>query len=138
MKIAQMPQPEQFKELLEGPADTPVVMVNLLKFKNDADGRNEGLSGAESYMKYGEQMKKFVESKGGRFLWTGRVDSMVIGESDSDFDVVALVEYPSRKAFVEIATSDHVSKIGEDRKMGLEGQWLIATTAAPGAIEGEG
>ncbi len=128
MKIAQMPQPEQFKQLMEGPEDTPVVMVNLLKFKGQADGANEGMSGGESYMKYGEQMKKFVESKGGRFIWSGRVDSMVIGESDADFDVIALVEYPSRKAFVEIATSDHVATIGEDRKMGLEGQWLIATT----------
>ncbi len=128
MKIAQMPQPEQFKQLMEGPEDAPVVMVNLLKFKGRADGSNVGMSGAESYMKYGEQMKKFVESKGGRFIWSGRVDSMVIGESDADFDVVALVEYPSRRAFVEIATSDHVATIGEDRKMGLEGQWLIATT----------
>ncbi len=100
MKIAQMPQPEQLKQLMEGPEDTPVVMVNLLKFKGRADGSNEGMSGGESYMKYGEQMRKFVESKGGRFIWSGRVDSMVIGESDADFDVIALVEYPSRKAFV--------------------------------------
>jgi uncharacterized protein (DUF1330 family) len=128
MKIAQMPQPEQFKQLMEGPGDTPVVMVNLLKFKERADGANEGMDGAESYVKYGQKMKEFVESKGGRFIWSGRVDSMVIGESDSEFDVIALVEYPSRKAFVEIASSDHVAKIGEDRKMGLEGQWLIATT----------
>jgi uncharacterized protein (DUF1330 family) len=128
MKIAQMPQPDQFKQLMEGPEDTPVVMVNLLKFKERADGANDGMSGVESYKKYGAKMTEFVESKGGRFIWSGRVDSMVIGESDAEFDVVALVEYPSRKAFLEIATSDHVAKIGEDRKMGLEGQWLIAAT----------
>ena len=130
MKIAQMPKPEQFQELIKGPEDTPVVMVNLLSFKQQADGANAGMSGAESYMKYGGEMKKFVESKGGRFIWSGRVDSMVIGESDADFHVVALVEYPSRKAFVEIATSGHVAEIGKDRTMGLEGQWLIATTTA--------
>lgn len=128
MKIAQMPAPTQIQRLMEGPEDSPVVMVNLLKFKAEADGANAGMSGAESYMKYGSEMRKFVESKGGRFIWTGRVDSMLIGESDVDFDVVALVEYPSRKAFLEIAGSDHVAKIGEDRKMGLAGQWLIATT----------
>jgi uncharacterized protein (DUF1330 family) len=128
MKIAQTPQPEQLKQLMKGPEDTPVVMVNLLEFKAPADGVNEGMSGGESYRKYGEPMNKFVESKGGRLIWSGRVDSMVVGESDSDFDAIALAEYPSRKAFVEIATSDHVATIGEDRKMGLEGQWLIATT----------
>ena len=128
MKIAQMPEPEQIKKLLEYPEDTPVVMVNLLSFKQEADGANTGMSGAESYMKYGGKMREFVESKGGRFIWSGRVDSMVIGESDADFHVVALVEYPSRKAFFEIASSQHVAEIGEDRKMGLAGQWLIATT----------
>ena len=55
---------------------------------------------------------------------------MVIGESDADFQVIALVEYPSRKAFVEIATSSHVAEIGKDRASGLAGQWLIATTEA--------
>ena len=129
MKIAQRPEPEQIQELMKGPEDTPVVMVNLLSFKHSADGGNEGMTGQESYMRYGEAMRKFVESKGGRFIWSGRVDSMVIGESDADFQVVALVEYPSRKAFLEIASSPHVAEIGQDRKKGLAGQWLIATTA---------
>jgi len=128
MKIATQPVPEQFQELMKGPADTPVVMVNLLSFKENADGGNEGMSGEESYMLYGGKMREYVESKGGRFIWTGRVDSFVIGEADCDFQIVALVEYPSRKAFVEIASSPHVAEIGQDRSKGLAGQWLIATT----------
>ncbi len=130
MKIAQQPDPEQIQELMKGPEDTPVVMVNLLSFKDRADGGNEEMTGAESYMRYGRAMREFVESTGGRFIWSGRVDSMVIGESDADFQVVALVEYPSRKAFLEIATSAHVADIGKDRARGLAGQWLIATTEA--------
>ncbi len=132
MKIAQTPTPEQFKTLMEGPQDTPVVMVNLLKFKREADGGNEGMSGEASYMLYGEKMREFVESKGGRFLYMGSADSMVLGESDVDWDVVALVEYPSRQAFVEIASSQHVAEIGQDRSKGLEGQWLIASTQRGG------
>ncbi len=132
MKIAQVPEPAQIQELMQGPEDTPVVMVNLLSFKDQADGANAGMSGAESYMKYGSEMQKFVESKGGRFIWSGRVDSMVIGESEADFHVIALVEYPSRKAFLEIVTSPYVAEIGENRKMGLAGQWLIAATGVSG------
>ncbi len=130
MKIAQLPEPTQIQKLMEGPEDSPVVMVNLLSFKKDADGNNAGMSGQESYSLYGAKMKDYVESKGGRFIWMGRVDSMVIGESDADFEVVALVEYPNRKAFVEIASSAHVAEIGKDRLDGLEGQWLIAATEA--------
>jgi uncharacterized protein (DUF1330 family) len=128
MKIAQMPEPQQIAALMQGPEDTPVVMVNLLSFKESADGARSGMTGEEAYMHYAERMRTFVESKGGRFLWSGRVDSMVIGESDADFHVIGLVEYPSRKAFLEIASSPHVEEIGRDRKDGLAGQWLIATT----------
>ncbi len=131
MQIAQMPKPEQIETLMSGPNDTPVVMVNLLSFKENADEGNERMTGQESYGLYAEKMKTFVESKGGRFIWSGQVDSMVIGESDVEFQVVALVEYPSRKAFLEIASSAHVAEIGQDRKKGLVGQWLIATTEAP-------
>jgi len=127
--MAKYPTPEQIETLMQGPADTPVVMLNLLKFNSRAEG-DESLSGADAYGKYAVKMKKFVESKGGRFLWVGRADSMVIGDTDEEFDVVALVEYPSRKAFVEIATSQHVQEIGKDRSAGLEHQWLIACTAS--------
>jgi uncharacterized protein (DUF1330 family) len=132
MKIAQMPQPQQIEELLKSPEEGPVVMVNLLAYKKTADSdpekAREGETGAQAYGLYAEKMRKFVESKGGRFIWVGRVDSMVLGESDVDFQMIALVEYPSRKAFVEIATSPHVAEIGKDRSRGLEGQWLIAAT----------
>ena len=130
-----MPEPTQIKELMEGPADSPVVMLNLLSFKDRADGGNEAMTGASSYGLYATKMKEFVESKGGRFIWSGRVDSMVIGESDADFHVAALVEYPNRKAFLEIASSSHVKEIGQNRSKGLAGQWLLATTTTSELVE---
>jgi uncharacterized protein (DUF1330 family) len=128
MLIAQYPTAEQIQELLAGPADTPVVMVNLLRFKDRADSPDEGLAGVDAYKLYGEPMRRIVEERGGRFLWMGRVDSFVIGASDTPFDAVALVEYPSRRAFVEIVNDPRVREIGAHRAAGLEGQWLIATT----------
>ena len=129
--MAIYPNKEQIEELLKGPADQPVVMVNLLKFKERADATEGDSTGQEAYGRYAEQMRKVVESQGGRFIWAGRVDSKVIGEDgDPEFDVVALVEYPSRQKFLEIASSQKVREIGEHRSAGLEMQWLIATTQA--------
>jgi len=122
------PTPEQIQTLLAGPADQPVVMVNLLRFKERATAPDEGVSGEEAYRRYADEMKKFVESHGGRFIWGGRVDSMVIGPADRQFDFVGLVEYPSRQKFVEIAMSQEVAAIGVHREAGLEMQWLIATS----------
>ena len=123
------PEPEQIEELLKGPAEGPVVMVNLLRFKDRADAPDEGLSGEEAYGRYGAQMIEWVTSQGGRLIWSGRVDSMVIGDTEEHFDTVALVEYPSRAEFLRIAGDPRVAEFAVHRTAGLEMQWLIATTA---------
>jgi uncharacterized protein (DUF1330 family) len=127
--MAIYPTTAQIEQLLAGPADQPVVMLNLLRFKPQADGPDAGLSGTEAYRRYADAMQPFVESKGGRILWVGRVDTQVIGTGGEEFHAIALVEYPSRQAFVAIATDPHVQEIGKHRAAGLESQWLIAATA---------
>ena len=126
--MAIYPTPEQIEQLLAGPPDQPVVMLNLLRFKPGADAPDAGLTGQQAYRLYADAMQPFVESKGGRILWVGRVDSQVIDTGGEGFHMIALVEYPSRQAFVAIATDPHVREIGVHRAAGLESQWLIAAT----------
>jgi uncharacterized protein (DUF1330 family) len=120
VQISLYPTQEQLQALLADPSDGPVVMLNLLRFKP---------GGEEAYLRYARAMRKIVEGRGGRFLWSGRVTAQVLGSGGEGFEVVGLVEYPSRKAFVEVATSKEVAEIGIHRSEGLEGQWLIATSA---------
>ena len=122
MQIALYPTQEQIQALLAEPAETPVVMLNLLRFKP---------GGEAAYRRYAEAMRKLVEGRGGRFLFSGRATAQVIGAGGEGFELIGRVEYPSRKAFVEIATSPEVAAIGVHRSEGLEGQWLLATTATP-------
>ena len=122
------PEPEQIQELLQGPAEGPVVMVNLLRFKKEADAPDEGLTGEEAYGRYGAQMVQWVTSQGARLIWSGRVDSMVIGDTDEYFHTIALMEYPSRAEFLRIARDPRVAEYSVHRTAGLDMQWLIATT----------
>ena len=122
------PEPEQIEEMLKGPADTPVVMVNLLRFKKEADAPDEGLTGEEAYGRYGAQMVRWVTSQGARLIWSGRVDSLVIGDTDEYFHAVALMEYPSRAEFLRIVGDPRVAEFSVHRTAGLDMQWLIATT----------
>ena len=126
--MAIYPTQAQIDRLLAGPADRPVVMVNVLRFKPRADAPDEGMSGEDAYRRYVDAMRPFVEAKGGRFLWVGRIDSQVIGTGAEGHHMIGLVEYPSRAAFVAIATDPHVAEIGVHRAAGLESQWLIAST----------
>jgi len=126
--MALYPTQEQIQTLMHGPADQPVVMVNLLTFKPTADAPDEGMSGEEAYRRYAEKMRAFVESKGGRFIWIGRVDSQVIGTGGEGFHMIGHFEYTSRQVFLAIAMDPHVQEIGIHRAAGLESQWLVATT----------
>ncbi len=129
------PEPEQIQEMLTGPADTPVVMVNLLRFKKEADAPDEGLTGEEAYGRYGAQMVRWVTSQGARLIWSGRVDSMVIGDTDEYFHTVALMEYPSRAEFLRIAGDPRVAEFAVHRTAGLDMQWLIATTTTAELVQ---
>src|SRR4051794_39140967 len=120
------PNRDQFAELAGSAETGPVVMLNLLKFKAKATG--EAGSGAEAYQRYGDAVVKMVEDQGGRILWQGRADQMLIGDPAQDWDSVVLVEYPSRKAFIEMVTTPKYEAAHEHREAGLERTVLVAMT----------
>jgi len=126
------PTQEQLQNLLDSDFEGPVSMLNLLKFKERAeyaDGRNSDLSGAEAYSLYGEKMAPFVISKGGRLVFGGRAEHLMLGEVDELWDTVAIMEYPSKEAFVEIVSAPEVGEFSVHRSAGLAGQLLIAVSA---------
>ena len=130
MKVenAVYPKGEQLTEAVVNGSNKPIVMLNLLKFKDKAvykDGRADNVSGRDAYNRYGDDMVAFVKAHGARVLFVGDARSLVIGNVEEMWDVVALVEYPSSEAFVKIAMSPDVAKFGVHREAGLAGQLLI-------------
>lgn len=127
------PEPEQVREFLKS-GDRPVVMVNLLKFREKAayaDGRDPDISGREAYMRYGVEMKKLVEAAGGRFVFGGEVAGLLLGEVGELWDHVGLVEYPSPASLVEIASSPAFHEIEVHRVAGLAGQLNLTVDEIP-------
>ncbi|MGB2695047.1 MAG: DUF1330 domain-containing protein [Dehalococcoidia bacterium] len=121
------PTREQIMRLAESEEEGPVVMLNLLKFAVSA-GDASGKTGAESYEAYGERMREIMAGRGIKLLWRGRADSVVIGDEAEDWDMVLLVQYPSRKAFLEMSASKEYGKVGEHRTAALVDSRLIACT----------
>ncbi len=122
------PTREQVTRLAESNDDGPVVMLNLLKFAKAADDAT-GKTGAESYDTYGEKMREIMAERGIKLLWRGRADSVVIGDDAADgWDMALLVQYPSRKAFLEMGASKEYDKVGEHRTAALVDSRLIACT----------
>jgi len=118
------PNREQFEQLALAPDEGPVVMLNLLKFKAAAaDGSG---SGADAYRRYGKAAVEMVEERGGKVLWAGRGDQILIGDPGEDWDQIVLVEYPSRRAFIEMVTTPEYTDAHEHREQGLERTVLVA------------
>ena len=134
--MALNPTKEQITRLLEDSAakDGQVVMLNLLKFRERADD-GQGGSGEEAYSRYGAQAVQKVTERGGRVLWMGKPDSVVIGdEAAGDWDAVILVMYPNRAAFIDMTSDPEYQKAHVHREGGLERMTLVAMTPGTGFV----
>jgi uncharacterized protein (DUF1330 family) len=115
------PTPEQIAALAARPADQPVVMVNLLRF------RAEG--GRESYLRYGQEVAPHLQRVGAAVRYLGTSPSVVIGDGERPWwDAILIVEYPSPAAFLDMVTDEEYLKVHEYRVGGLDRGDLIATS----------
>lgn len=124
------PDPDQLAALQEAGPDGPIVMVNLLKFRDKAiypDGRDPEISGREAYNRYAVEVVKLVRACGGRVLFAGDVTFLSLGRAEEMWDEVALAEYPNRAALWKMSTSPEWQAIAVHREAGLEGQLNIET-----------
>ncbi len=122
------PLDEQITTFFETASDGPFVMVNLLNFKERADYADDPsleLTGREAYEIYGAAVTALIEAKGGRLVFGGDVTGLIVGDVEEMWDLVALVEYPSARAFTEIMLSPEYAEIERHRIAGLAGQLNI-------------
>ena len=130
--MAITPTREQFTEFAHGTRDGEVVMLNLLHFArpDEAGAEQEDATestGAAAYRDYSDQVVQMVEARGGRVIWTGRPEHVLIGDPTADaWDLVALVSYPSRSAFIDMVTSPSYQSAHTHRERGLDRTVLLA------------
>jgi hypothetical protein len=85
--------------------DGPVVMLNLLRFRDTADysaapelAPDEPITGAAAYRRYAEHTAPFLEEAGGEVLFKGTGGHVLIGPPDERWDLVLLVQRQGRGA----------------------------------------
>ncbi len=127
------PSAERLRSFVETDKDDgPVVMINLLRYRTQAAYPSgfeaEPCTGREAYQRYGSVAAQRVASVGGRMLWMGSVQATVIAPDAERWDDAVLVEYPSRKAFIEMVSQPEYQSASPHRTAALEDSRLIATT----------
>jgi uncharacterized protein (DUF1330 family) len=100
----------------------PVTMLNLLAFIPEG--------GRERYAEYGEAAAPLLERVGGRIVYLGEPAPALLGAET--WDLVVLVEYPSRQAFLDMVGSPDYQSILHLRTEALARGELHPMDSQPG------
>tara|TARA_R110000824_G_scaffold118960_15_gene272364 strand:+ start:60419 stop:60835 length:417 start_codon:yes stop_codon:yes gene_type:complete len=124
------PSAAQLAEFSKLDQTKPIAMVNLLKFRAEAvyaDGRDvKGMTGAAAYGLYGQVAMAKIAEVGGRMFWAAPTAQTFIGGVGDEWDMVAIVRYPNRAAFLRMTEMEDYKAASVHREAGLERTVLIS------------
>ena len=122
------PTAEQFTQLQDLPQDQPIVMLNLLRYAEQAHPGHgcDGMTGAEAYAEYGRRLQAlgpdiFVAEP----FWGGAGGATVIGPDGERWDHMLLVRYTSVAAFIGMATHPEYLEAAKARTAALDDSRLV-------------
>lgn len=130
------PDRETFAAFRAMDRDGPLHMLNLVRLRDRAaydDGRD--VSGADAYAAYGRESGPVFQRLGGRIVWRGAFEFMLIGPSDECWDHCFIAEYPNLAAFVEMIRDPAYREAVKHRQAAVLTSRLIRTRPKDG---GEG
>jgi uncharacterized protein (DUF1330 family) len=133
------PTKQAFAQFRENDRAGPIHMLNLVRLNAQArysDGRQA--TGAEAYAAYGRESRLVFVRLGGRIVWQGRFEQMLIGPAEERWDLCFIAEYPSVSAFVEMVRDPVYREAVKHRQAAVEDSRLIRLAPlAPGEGLGE-
>ncbi|MEJ1158429.1 DUF1330 domain-containing protein [Prosthecomicrobium sp. N25] len=113
----------------------PIHMLNLIALRAEAvypDGRVA--TGEEAYAAYGRESRPVFEGLGGRIVWRGRPELMLIGPKTERWDLAFIAEYPSVAAFAAMIRDPRYRAAMVHRQAGVaDSRLLRLAPLAPGA-----
>lgn len=119
------PTGQDLKRFLAEDDGQPVTMLNLLRFKPDG--------GRASYDQYARAIIPFLNKVGGTVVYYGdTATALVAPETDTPWDAVLLVRYPSRQAFSAMVADPEYQQITHLRTEALDAAVLQPTATTPG------
>ncbi len=126
------PSKEVFAQFVADDRPGPIQMLNLVRLRDRADyedGRES--TGAEAYAAYGRASGPVFRRLGGRIIWQGEFELMVIGPSEERWDHCFIAEYPSVSAFVEMIRDPDYREAVKHRQAAVEDSRLIRHAVLP-------
>ncbi len=124
------PEPAHFGQLKLLPMDQSVQMLNLVKLRDRADYEDGAdTTGRKAYDEYGRLSAPVFNRVGGRIIWSGQFEFMVIGPKDEHWDIAFVAEYPTGQAFMDMVFDPEYQAIVYHRTAAVETSRLIRLQA---------
>ena len=127
------------------PLDRPIAMINLLRFREraaypaDHPDHAEARTGAQAYSAYGRAAAPPFARSGGRQIWLGRPEQILIGPADEVWDLAFIAAYPSGEAFLTMLRDPEYQAAVLHRQAAVADSRLIrCEPSEAGADFGEG
>lgn len=120
------PTREGFAQLKDLDRSHPVEMLNLVKLREMAayaDGRIA--TGAEAYAAYGRESGPIFRRLGGKIIWSGDPQFMVIGPPVELWDIAFIARYPSGQAFLDMVYDKDYQAVVYHRQAAVQTSRLI-------------
>jgi len=120
------PSKQQFGAFMSLADDGPIWMLNLIRLRKNAkyeDGRE--MSGAEAYAEYGRSSEPFFKGVGGKIVWAGQPQAVLIGPEDERWDMAFVAQYPSAAAFGEMVKNPGYQAVVHHRQAAVKTSRLI-------------
>lgn len=112
------------------PADTPILMLNLLRYREAADysatSGHSPCSGREAYKRYSRVALNKVQGVGGSVELMAQAQMALIAPDDEQWDDLLLVRYPSKAAFLGMLADPDYRAATVHRTAALADSRLIA------------
>lgn len=113
------------------PADTPILMLNLLRYNTEAqypaDHANPTCSGREAYARYSRTALSKVRGVGGDVQVLASIEVALIAPAGEQWDELLLVRYPSRDAFLSMLADPEYRAATVHRTAALADSRLLAS-----------
>jgi uncharacterized protein (DUF1330 family) len=104
----------------------PIHMLNLIRLREKAeypDGRS--LTGVEAYNCYSDTSALIFQELGGRVVWRGSLELMMVGPQSEVWDISFIAEYPSVQAFLDMMKNSTYLEAMTHRQAGVLNSRLI-------------
>lgn len=132
MAVYIQPTPETAGLFFGNPPEGPIVMLNLLSFKEEADYTQfpdiapaEPISGEEAYRIYTDSVDALIQASEAEVLFEGKGGSWVIGPEGAGWDHVLIVRWPSARAIMGVGQSPEYKAIEGHRTAALRDSRLL-------------